>query len=437
MPKREGYLIEEIVERGNLHDSLCYVLRGKRKHSPCGRYMWKNKEKVIEKLQNVIADGSYRVTNYREHHINERGKERTIQCVHLFDRIALNAIMTVVERRLKPRLILNTAASIKGRGAHWLLHRLTSDMAKIPADRRIIYKNDIRKFYESIPQDLAMRVIRHYIKDKRLLPILDSCITLLPKGISIGLRSSQFIGLLVLTYVIDHKIKDGSGIAHYYRYCDDSVVITISTREARLAKDVSHRCVEAAGMEIKPNEQTWRHTHRPIDFLGFVIHADGNVRIRKHIKQRFVRRYRRIRSRRRRRELLASFYGICVHAHARHLFKTLTGIDMRDFKDFGLVYESTDGKKHYNCDTISLSELINVEVVVRDFETDVKTREGEGRYLVLIEKEGRERKFFTNSEEMKQMLDKVRKLYPTDGFPFATVIKRVSIGNGKFKYSFT
>lgn len=54
---------------------------------------------------------------------------------------------------------------------------------------------------------------------------------------------------------------------------------------------------------------------------------------------------------------------------------------------------------------------------------------GGGRYLVLVEDENaKEFKFFTNSEEMKQVLDKARE---AGEIPFRTVIE------GKKKYCFT
>lgn len=138
---------------------------------------------------------------------------------------------------------------------------------------------------------------------------------------------------------------------------------------------------------------------------------------------------------RRKAEAAASFLGVCRHARARHLFETITGISMRNFSDFGLSYESPDGKKHFEVERISLNEVVNTAVVVKDYETDIKTREGEGRYIVLVEVDGKERKFITNSGEMKQFLDKISHI--EDGFPFLTTIRRVSFGTGKYKYIFS
>lgn len=331
MPRRIGFLVEGIIDYDNLYDSIKYVLRGNRKKLKKGKYIWKHVDETIKRLQEDIAKDRFRLKNYIEDTVIERDKERKIQSVGMYQRIGLNAVMKVVEERLRNRLILNTAASLKGRGGHWLLRRLIKDLKKIPVEKRYIRKDDIRKFYESVPQDLAKKVIRHYIKDPIVINILDSCITMLPKGISIGLRSSQFLSMLILNYIIDHKLKDEKGVKYYYRYCDDGVEIEHNYKELTKDAQISHEAIENNGMEIKKNEKFWKHKDAPIDFLGYVIYSDGNIRIRKHIKQRFARRWKRVKSERRKQELLASFYGMCKHARAKHLFEKITNININAY----------------------------------------------------------------------------------------------------------
>lgn len=435
MPKRIGYMTEEIIDYSNIYESLTYVLRGKRKKSKSGRKIWSNPELYIKKIQAEISHGKFRIRNYREHTIKERGKIRRIQCIDLYHRIGLNAVMRVVEDKLNNRLILNTAASIKNRGCHWLLRRMLNDLRRIPVRERYIRKDDISKFYESIPQSLAKKVVRHYIKDKIVLGILDNCIELMPNGISIGLRSSQFIGLLVLTYVIDHNLKDKIGAEFYYRYCDDGLQLERSYSLLTMDAKECHRCIEQAGLKIKGNERFWKHEKSPIDFLGYNIYADRRIRIRKHIKKRFAIRWKRVKSHKRRIALLASFYGICKHANAKHLFKKLTKIDMNIFANSGFVYKSPDGKKRFDVPKFRLAELMNETIVITDFEDNVKNKDGQDRMIVKFQKsDGSLGKFWTGSDELKQAL-----LYMDEKslLPFSTTIKQKSIGNGKYMYIFT
>lgn len=108
---------------------------------------------------------------------------------------------------------------------------------------------------------------------------------------------------------------------------------------------------------------------------------------------------------------------------------------MRDFSSFGFQYVAADGKKRFDCDSYPLGELQNRTIEIHDFERNVKTKEGEGRYVVKFkDPELGCGKFFTASEELKQMLDKASEV---DGLPFRTTIRRQMIGKGKVKYSFT
>lgn len=87
--RREGYIIEEIIEPSNMEDSFDQVLRGtKRKRSRQGRYLLAHKEEVLDELTASIASGSFRVKDYHERDIVEGGKLRRIQVLSMRDRIA-------------------------------------------------------------------------------------------------------------------------------------------------------------------------------------------------------------------------------------------------------------------------------------------------------------------------------------------------------------
>ena len=74
---------------------------------------------------------------------------------------------------------------------------------------------------------------------------------------------------------------------------------------------------------------------------------------------------------------------------------------MKSFKDLNVAYKPEDGKKRFSGAMVSIRELVNLPIVVKDFETGVKTSQGEDRCVVAIEVNGEPKKFFTNSEEMK------------------------------------
>ena len=388
----------------------------------------------MDELTASIASGSFRVKDYHERDIVEGGKLRRIQVLSMKDRIAVHAIMTIVDKHLRKRFIRTTSASVKKRGPHDLMAYIRRDMKDDPEGTQFCYKFDIRKFYESVKQDFVMYCVNRIFKDQKLIVMLDNFVRLMPEGISIGLRSSQGLGNLLVSVYLDHFLKDKYGIRYYYRYCDDGVVLGKTKEELWKIRDAVHERINSIGLSIKPNERVFP-VGEGIDFLGYVIYAPDHVRLRKRIKLKFARKMHEVKSRRRRRELVASFYGMAGHADCNMLFKKLTGKEMRSFKDLNVSYKPEDGKKRFPGTVVSIRELVNLPIIVKDFETGIKTEQGEDRCIVSIEQNGESKKFFTNSEEMKNILAQVREM--PDGFPFETTIKTETFGKGRTKYVFT
>lgn len=432
--RRDGHIIEEIVDYSNMAESFDQVLRGTdRKKSRQGRYLIKHREEVLRELTGRISDGSFQVKDYRERQITEGGKVRHIQILTMRDRIAVHAIMAVVDRHLRKRFIRTTSASIKQRGMHDLMNYIRRDINDDPRGTQFCYKFDISKFYESVDQESVMKCVRRVFKDKRLISMLNGFVHMMPKGISIGLRSSQGLGNLLLSVHIDHVLKDRLGVKHFYRYCDDGVVLASSKKQLWEIRRIIHELVESIGLKVKGNERMFPITEG-IDFLGYVIYPN-HVLLRKRIKKNAARKLAKVRSRKRRRILIASLYGVAKHADCSNMFIKLTGKQMKSFKDLNVSYQPEDGKKRFPGQVVSIRELVNLPIIVKDFETGIKTEQGEDRCIVSIEQGGEMKKFFTNSVEMKNILAQIRQM--PDGLPFETVIKTESFGKGRTKYVFT
>lgn len=432
--RREGNIIEEVVEYSNMTEAFDTVLHGTaRKRSRVGKYLMEHREEVIEELRKSILNGIQEKIDYHERIIVEGVNPRRIQVLSMRSRIMASAVMNVVDKHLKKRFIRTTSASIKNRGMHDLLNYIQRDIYEDPDGTMYCYKFDLSKFYESVNQDFVMECVHKMFKDKLLISILEKFVRLLPDGISIGLRSSQGLGNLLLSVYLDHYLKDELGVRHFYRYCDDGVVLAKSKAELWMIRDAVHEKMESIGLIVKANERVFP-VNEGIDFLGYVIYPD-HVRLRKRIKQRMARKMHEVKSKRRKRELVASFYGMAKHADSIMLFNKLTGKEMKSFKDLNVAYKPEDGKKRFSGAVVSIRELVNLPIVVKDFETGIKTEQGEDRCIVSIDVNGEPKKFFTNSEEMKNILAQVSEM--DDGFPFETTIKTETFGKGRTKYVFS
>ena len=432
--RREGHIMEEITADGNMSLAFAAVLRGTdRKKSYQGRYLLEHYEEVKAELTAKLRDGTFRLGGYYERTICEYGKVRHLQILSMKDRIAVYAVMNVVDAHLHKRFIRTTGASIKGRGTHDLMKCVQKDLQTDPEGTAYCYKFDVRHFYDNVKPDFVMWCFRRVFKDEILLTLLEHFMHLLPEGISFGLRSSQGAGNLLLSVFLDHYLKDKYSVRHFYRYCDDGVVLGKTKAELWVIRDIIHERLLQIALEVKPNERVFP-TAGGIDFLGYVIYPDY-VKLRKRIKQKFARKMHEVKSKRRQQELKASFYGMAKHACCRNLFNKLTGKEMKSFKDLNVAYKPEDGKKRFAGAVVSIRELVNLPIVVKDFEVGVKTSQGEDRCVVSIEHNGEPKKFFTNSEEMKNILQQVSEM--PDGFPFETTIKAETFGKGRTKYIFT
>lgn len=436
-------LIPEIVSEENMGESFDYVIS--HLEHPRQREMYRPKRlPIIESLRREISAGSFRIvrSDVRDLHVTEGYKERDVQAPTVVKRVGIHAIMVVIEKYTYPTLIKNTAASIKGRGMHWLHHVVEEDLTNAPEQSQYYYQNDIHHYYDSIDQVRMMQIIRKYVSDPILLPILDSFITLMPQGLSKGLRSSQCFANLYLNEVdhemqkyVKHYEKDGETHYLYYRYCDDTVMLASTKKELWQLRNIHIAAVARLGLEVKQSEAV-RPLDDGLDFLGYVHYGTHSL-LRKRIKQKAARKLAKVKSRKRRQEIIGSFKGMACHADCKHLFYKLTNQKMKKFSEMGVSYTPADGKKRFPGKTMRLGAIVNKTIEVHDYETGINTSQGEDRYVVSFrdKQSGEWGKFFTASEEMKNILDQISDI--EDGFPFETTIVSEVFDGGKVKYKFS
>ena len=110
-----------------------------------------------------------------------------------------------------------------------------------------------------------------------------------------------------------------------------------------------------------------------------------------------------------------------------HKVKELRCLIIRKYKKMTSNNNSTDdgslsflniqpdeANKHFNCPETTQQKLINLQFWLIDFIEDVKTKFGANRFLVKIkfkkdDPESEAKKFFTNSSEIKYILQEIKK----------------------------
>lgn len=104
------------------------------------------------------------------------GKVRRIAKLHYWPWLILHrAIFRVVGAELYRSLIADTFACIPGKGLHYGVRRLRTFLRRYP-QYKWMYKADYKKFYQSIPHEVAMASIRRKYKDRRFLELLEKAV---------------------------------------------------------------------------------------------------------------------------------------------------------------------------------------------------------------------------------------------------------------------
>lgn len=383
----------------------------------------RERETNLRNLQQWFQNGTYQTSQYHIFKmVTDAGKEREIYRLPYYpDRIAHHAIMNVLEPYFVRSFVRDTYACVKGRGIHDGVNRVKQALANKEGTRYCL-KMDVRKFFPSIDNQILKKLLRRRFKEDRLLALLDEIVDS-STGVPIGNYLSQYFANFYLTY-FDHWLKEQKHVRHYFRYCDDMVILGDNKSDLhRLRVEIEEYLLKNLNLILKDNWQVFPVDSRGIDFLGYVF-FHGHTKLRKTIKQNFARKMSRAKGHRCI-EVLGSYKGWCMHANCINLYEKITG--MKLFSELGVTIDSAPmtGEK------IKINRILNKEIEVVDFElSESKFKKENGRVCLKLQirYDGELRVVFTGSSMLVRAIQCLKK----DMLPFKTTI----IENNGF-YQFT
>lgn len=314
--KRFGQLFDKVISVENLQIADYLASRGKAKQPGVIKHL-KDQDANILRLHEILKNGDYKTSGYKQFTIHEP-KERIISRLPYYpDRIVHHAIMNVLEPILVPVFTADTYSCIKGRGVHSAAAKLEEVLRGV-ADTTYCLKIDIEKFYPSIDHNILKDLLRRKIKDNQLLALIDEIIDS-AEGLPIGNYLSQYLANLYLSG-FDHWLKETMRIEHYFRYCDDMVILYHSKVYLhQLLSDIRWYLTQNLNLKVKSNYQIFPVESRGIDFLGYVFRHDY-VRLRKSIKKGYARAVLSGKPQ----ATIAAYQGWAKHADTLHLSQKLT-----------------------------------------------------------------------------------------------------------------
>jgi hypothetical protein len=283
-----------------------------------------NRERDTNRFAECLRNG-WKFGEYAEMKVREP-KERSIHYhANWWDNVAETAILNVIAPIYIGCYSEHAYGSIKGRGTTKMLNHLAQSAKQ---HKECYYLQiDMRKYYQSInPQKLLKLVdeviscveVRAFVK--RLVGSYNG------GGIPIGVPMSQFHGNLYLT-PLDKMLESDTRVIDFARNMDDVAVIVKCKQDAHKILAKIETLLTEYDLQVKPNKRIAPLTCG-IDILGYVIYPT-HIRLRKRIKKAMQRRARQLRSgnvpNKVYKQQMASYYGWCSHANARHLLQRTMG----------------------------------------------------------------------------------------------------------------
>lgn len=287
--KRANGLLVQIIEPDNLRLAAWKAAKGKRYAQAVLAYH-ANLETNLMLLRGQIISGQVEVGDYNYFKVYEP-KERQICASAFSEQVLHHALMNVCHDRFDRAQIHDSYASRKGKGNYAALQR-----AKHFSHRHTWFlKLDVRKFFESVHQDVIRQQLARLFKEQGLLEIFDAVLGSYEahpnRGVPIGNLTSQYFANHYLAG-LDHFVKEELRIKAYVRYMDDMVlwhrdkaVLKAVLREIEDYLQTRLRC------ELKP--PLMNRCERGLPFLGYRVFPH-HLRLLQKSKVRFIRKMKRI-----------------------------------------------------------------------------------------------------------------------------------------------
>ena len=155
--------------------------------------------------------------------------------------------------------------------------RVQTLLARYPASWA--WRGDVSKFFDSVDQQIAMRIVGRFIKDEVALHILERVIssyeTAPGRGISIGNLTSQILANMYLNE-FDRYVRHTIKPLAYVRYGDDFVLLLPSKIDARKAQLLGNTYLnEALHLALHKTNNIVVPVRKGLHFLGLKHYPSG------------------------------------------------------------------------------------------------------------------------------------------------------------------
>ena len=283
-------LFEKITSQTNLSLAWKEFKAGKTKKKDVAEFQ-KYIRNNIFKLHYELKNKTYEHSEYFSFYVKDP-KLRHIHKACVKDRVLHHAIFRILYPIFDKSFIFDSYSCRNGKGTHKAVNRLNDFARKVSQNNTktcFILKLDVRKFFDSINQDILLILIKRKIDDENAIWLIERIVKSFPKGLPLGNITSQLFANVYLNELdqfVKHKLK----IKYYIRYCDDFVILSRDKIYLEnLIYVINNFLKSNLNLFLHPNKIIIRKYRQGIDFLGYVSFPYFQILRTKTRKRMFVR----------------------------------------------------------------------------------------------------------------------------------------------------
>ena len=270
--KRIHNIFDEIISPENLFLAWQEFRKGKRKKPDVQQFEF-NLEDNLFKLHFELKNKTYKHSHYTAFNVCDP-KLRRIHKACVRDRVLHHAIFQILYSIFDKTFIFDSYSCRNEKGTHKAVNRLEKFCRSASRNNhRNIFtlKLDIRKFFDSIDQEILLKLIQKKVGDENTIWLIEKIIESFDSGLPRGNVTSQIFANIYLNGLdqfIKHKLK----IKYYLRYCDDFIILSENKNNLyELVGIIGEFLEHNLKLTLHPDKIIIRKWRQGIDFLGYVV----------------------------------------------------------------------------------------------------------------------------------------------------------------------
>ena len=259
----------------------------------------RREDELVKLIQNKLEDGTYRFKPARRKLIPKKGssKKRKLGIPVVMDRIVSQSMNLVFEGIYSPGFTESNFGFRRGRSQHGAIKQIQGVVVE---GYDWCASIDLRSFFDEIPHDLILKLIRGKIADERLVTLVaralkagvmvEGKLEKTTKGCPQGSPVSPMLSNIVLNE-LDHELEKRGH--RYCRWADDFLILLKSERAAmRVMDGIVNYLEEELHLPVN-TEKSEVARIKDVTFLGFQI-LRGKIRVSNDARVRFKDKIREL-----------------------------------------------------------------------------------------------------------------------------------------------